>query len=68
MKRKSIPEFRRHAERLAKSEAGEIVIQGHREAASPESIFTKHCGRTLRQLGLTLGLWIPDLPLRGNPE
>jgi hypothetical protein len=33
-----------------------IVIPGRREAANPESIIP------------ALGLWIPDLPLRGNPE
>jgi len=39
MKRKSIPEFRRHAERLAKSEAGEIIIRGtaKRQARNPYS-------------------------------
>jgi hypothetical protein len=34
----------------------EFVIPGPREARSPESITPAP------------GLWIPDLPLRGNPE
>jgi hypothetical protein len=33
-----------------------VVIPGPREARSPESI------------NPILGIWIPDLPLRGNPE
>jgi hypothetical protein len=39
-----------------------------RQAASPESIFTDHLEKRSAPDPLDLWLWIPDLPLRGNPE